>query len=140
MISQFSWLSQGHTFSVDAKVLDLSCYDLILGMEWLEQHSPMWVHWQRKRMRFTYKGKRITLQGIKGCTKSCKKISVKKLKGLMRKGGVAQLLHLQTITKQPTATASSSSSIPPEVQAVLAGTSCTSRPSGIVSRANWVTT
>jgi hypothetical protein len=28
-------------FQVDAKVLDLAGYDLILGMDWLKQHSSM---------------------------------------------------------------------------------------------------
>jgi hypothetical protein len=28
-------------FQVDARVLDLAGYDLILGMDWLKQHSSM---------------------------------------------------------------------------------------------------
>jgi hypothetical protein len=62
-VPQLFWWTQGHTFSTSARVLDMKCYDLLLGMEWLEQHSPMWVHWKRKKMRFTYKGTRITLLG-----------------------------------------------------------------------------
>jgi hypothetical protein len=37
----FHWWIQGHTFKVDAKILDLAAYYLILGMDWLEQHRPM---------------------------------------------------------------------------------------------------
>jgi predicted aspartyl protease len=40
-VKDFHWWIQGHTFKVDAKILDLAAYDLILGMDWLEQHRPM---------------------------------------------------------------------------------------------------
>jgi hypothetical protein len=43
-LKDFSWLSQGHTFTMDVRVLPLQCYDLVLGMDWLEAHSAMWVH------------------------------------------------------------------------------------------------
>lgn len=58
------WSSQGHTFAVDAGVLPLKCYDMIVGQDWLENCSPMWVHWKKKVMKFTYQKKRITLQGV----------------------------------------------------------------------------
>jgi hypothetical protein len=47
-VPQFTWLTQGHTFSSDVKVFPLHCYDLILGMDWLESHSPMLIHWKGK--------------------------------------------------------------------------------------------
>jgi hypothetical protein len=37
---------------------------MILGEDWLEACSPMWIHWVKKQMRFTHKGKRIMLKGI----------------------------------------------------------------------------
>lgn len=55
----------------------------------------MWIHWKKKKMRFTHKGKMIRLTGIKDCTTKCHKLLVRKLKGLIRKGGVAQLVHLK---------------------------------------------
>lgn len=42
-VIQLPWWTQGHKFFSDAKVLSLGCYDIILGMDWLEQFSPMWV-------------------------------------------------------------------------------------------------
>jgi hypothetical protein len=59
----------------------------------------MWVHWQRKRMRFNYQGARITLTGVKDCTSTCLPLQTKKLKGLIRKGGVAQLIQLYNMTE-----------------------------------------
>jgi hypothetical protein len=66
-------------------------------MDWLEKHSPMWVDWKRKRMRFTYQESRISLTGVKDCTTKCLPLRAKKLKGLMRKGQVAQLVQLNAI-------------------------------------------
>lgn len=67
---------------------------MILGIDWLEAHSPMWIHWKRKKLRFTHKGQRITLTGVKDCTSSCFKLKTRKLKGLLRTGGIAQLVQL----------------------------------------------
>jgi hypothetical protein len=39
-----SWSIQGCQFSSDLKVLPLHSYDMILGLDWLEAHSPMEVH------------------------------------------------------------------------------------------------
>jgi hypothetical protein len=60
-VTHLSWWIQGHNFASEAKVLPLGCYDLILGMDLLEQFSTMWVHWKRKKMRFNHDGQRITL-------------------------------------------------------------------------------
>jgi hypothetical protein len=45
----------------------------------------MWVHWKRKKMRFTHKEKRIALTVIKDCVSKCTKIKVRKLRGLVKK-------------------------------------------------------
>jgi hypothetical protein len=98
----FSWLFQGHTFTTDVRVLPLQCYDLVLGMDWLEAHSPMWVHGKRKIMSFSHNSMRIALYGAKPKVQSHLKISGKKLKGLLRKGGVAQVLQLSPVlTTEP---------------------------------------
>ena len=67
---------------------------MVLGMDWLEQHSPMWIHWKRKLLWFSYQGSRISLKGITDTLSSCPKVKVSKLQGLLRKGGIAQLIHL----------------------------------------------
>lgn len=79
MAEQVEWWCQGNTFSSNFKILGLGGYDLILGMDWLEAHSPMWIHWGRKTVRFTHSGKDITLQGVQDCLKQCSLISRKQL-------------------------------------------------------------
>lgn len=55
---------QGHCFLVNLKILPLQCYDIILGIDWLEQYSPMEVHWKNKMLSFEYKGNPIQLIGV----------------------------------------------------------------------------
>lgn len=97
MVPQLTWWTQGHSFSQDACVLPLKMYDLVLGMDWLEAHSPMWVDWKWKKMGFSYEGRRITLTRVKDCTSQCLPLKPLKLKGLLKRGAVAQLVKLQVV-------------------------------------------
>jgi hypothetical protein len=63
-VKSLEWWMQGLTFISDARVLDLAAYDLILGMDWLEQHSPMKCDWLQKSIQFEHNGNMVTLQGI----------------------------------------------------------------------------
>lgn len=63
-IEDLQWAIQGSTFFSSVGILPLKCFDMILGTDWLEDHSPMWVHWAKKIMKFTYAGKRVTLKGL----------------------------------------------------------------------------
>ncbi|XP_047048394.1 uncharacterized protein LOC124653372 [Lolium rigidum] len=54
MLPQLQWFCQGHSFTQDLHILPLPCYDMILVADWLEDHSPMWVHWKRRWMKFTH--------------------------------------------------------------------------------------
>ena len=58
------WVIQGHEFKANLKVLPLSPYDMILGLDWLEQFSPMKVHWQQKWMTIPYQISFVTLFGL----------------------------------------------------------------------------
>ena len=40
---QLEWEVQGCSFHTDAKVLPLAHYDMVVGMDWLAQYSPMQV-------------------------------------------------------------------------------------------------
>jgi hypothetical protein len=64
MISQLEWWCQGHTLTMDVRVLDMGAYDAILGFDWLKLHSPMQCHWEQRTMEFHDKGRNIKLQGV----------------------------------------------------------------------------
>lgn len=58
------WVMDGHVFHSNLRVFPLSCYDLIIRMDWLERHSPMKVHWGLKWMDIPYGDSITFLQGI----------------------------------------------------------------------------
>jgi 5S rRNA maturation endonuclease (ribonuclease M5) len=115
-VQDLTWFAQGHEFQSDARVLSLGCYDIILGMDWLESHSTMWVDWKRKRMRFSYKGSRVVLTGVKDCISKCLSLKVSKLQGMLRKRVVAQLVELTHISLQDK---QQDDSMPPAIQQLV---------------------
>ena len=58
-----TWSVQGYTFSTDLKLLPLSSYDMILGLDWLASLSPMQVHWAQKWLSIPYEGSTVVLFG-----------------------------------------------------------------------------
>jgi hypothetical protein len=63
-VPNFKWWCQGHTFQVNAKVLAMGAYNLVLGMEWLEKFRPMTCDWLEKWIEFYYNNTLVRLQGI----------------------------------------------------------------------------
>jgi hypothetical protein len=59
-----SWLVQQYSFVSDIKVIPLEHYDFIIGMDWIEEFSPMKVHWRSKWMAIPYQGSTVVLQGF----------------------------------------------------------------------------
>ena len=53
-IPDAKWSVQGYSFSMDLKILPLSAYDMILGLDWLASFSPMQVHWDQKWIAIPY--------------------------------------------------------------------------------------
>jgi hypothetical protein len=50
-------------FTSDLRVLPLSAFDMIIGMDWLESFSPMQIHWKYKQLAIPYEGNTVLLQG-----------------------------------------------------------------------------
>ncbi|WVZ81498.1 hypothetical protein U9M48_028869 [Paspalum notatum var. saurae] len=92
-VSGVQWFVQGHTSTSDARVLPLKCFDMILGEDWLEEMSPMWVDWRQKLMRFDYQGKRVALQGVHENLKQCLPIAARKVKGLLRRDAITHCVQ-----------------------------------------------
>lgn len=63
MLPHAEWSIQGYLFKQELKVLQLQTYDIILGMDWLENHSPMWIHWRHKWLSITYHNSPVVLLG-----------------------------------------------------------------------------
>lgn len=103
-VPELVWYAQGQTFSSTAKVLPLRCFDMIIGEDWPEEVSPMWVDWRTKKMKFTYKEQRVTLAGVMDDIDQCFQVSYKKLKGLIKHGAVTHCIQLNSVQDPETNT------------------------------------
>lgn len=100
VIPKCDWWIQGHNFSSDFRLLPLGSYDAILGMDWLQQFSPMQIEWNHKWLEFSHLGKVVKLQGITPQTSQCATISGEQLQGMTKKGFVMCLVQLQAVELQ----------------------------------------
>jgi hypothetical protein len=62
-----TWVMSGVQFSADLKFLPLPSFDLVVGMDWLTQHSPMKIDWANKWMAIQYQGHSVRMQGVLSC-------------------------------------------------------------------------
>jgi hypothetical protein len=70
-IPSVEWSTNGYSFHSALKILPMGSFELILGMDWLADFSPMKVHWQQKWMTITYGSSSVTLQGILPDSSEC---------------------------------------------------------------------
>jgi hypothetical protein len=96
------------------RVLPLGAYDAILGVDWLKRHGPITGDWEKKTLRITNMGKRITLQGVQQATStSVRELPVEQLVKWSKGNEVWALAVLQP--EQTTST----TGVPKEIQSVL---------------------
>jgi hypothetical protein len=55
-LHQANWEIQGVKFIYDFKVLSLSYYDVILGVDWQQTYNPMQIDWLNKWMVINFHG------------------------------------------------------------------------------------
>jgi hypothetical protein len=108
------WSSQGHQFSTDLKILPLGAFDVILGMDWLEQHNPN-IDWIHKTLSIATSTGHIQLQGHRNAQPHCSAISAAELASVSRQGAVAYLVHVYALD----ATLYVEEVTPTEVQSLL---------------------
>lgn len=96
------------------KVLPLQCYDIILGMDWLEQHSPMVVDWKKKLLSFDYQGEKVVLQGILSDVITCAHINYMELATLANQDKVWCMLELSQVDSSKAMFTK-----PPEIQQLI---------------------
>jgi hypothetical protein len=113
-VTDMEWECQGSKFKDTFRVFSVPCYDIILGMDWLDACGKMWVDWPNKKMRFKHLGKRITLRGIKNKVQSCDIISAAEMEELIEQSALAQIVHLCPVGEsyEPTA-------LPAEIEQLL---------------------
>ena len=72
-------------------------YDAILGMDWLEEHSPMTVDWKAKHIAIPSDQGPISLKGHDAKSTECLLINNLQLQGLCNNYAVAYIVQLHAI-------------------------------------------
>jgi hypothetical protein len=91
-LSACTWWSQGHSFTTDLRILALGCYDMVVGMDWLESVSPMTVNWVHKTLQFQHKGESVFLRGVQNTATECAPISIAQLQAMERANSVLHMV------------------------------------------------
>ncbi|CAD6238786.1 unnamed protein product [Miscanthus lutarioriparius] len=89
---------QGHCFTINLKILPLQSYDVILGIDWLQQHSPMELDWKEKWLSFIHQEQKIQLFGLQPDLSSCPVITateVMQLQDADQLWGIWELFQLE---------------------------------------------
>lgn len=114
-LARVPWSIQGQQFTSTLKVLPLQSYDMILGMDWLEQYSPMDIDWQQKIIRFHMDDQLVTLCGVVPSMASDSVLSAIELHQLHLSGSIEGLVRLQALESE----GSQSMPIPANIQQLL---------------------
>ncbi|XP_026410722.1 uncharacterized protein LOC113305945 [Papaver somniferum] len=84
------WKMQGHSFKFDMRVLALGCCDMVLGVDWMRELSPVKFDFKNMLISFKKNGKEVILQGNAESTsisvmtgESCQKYLKKHKHGLV---------------------------------------------------------
>lgn len=123
-----NWTCQGSSFLTTLRVFDLPHYDMILGMDWLEQCGKMWVDWPKKVLRFWHNGSRITLKGVRTNLKKCDVILAAELHDFIEQDALAHVMQLSAMSSVPAV----ATKVPPVIARVLdRHASCFQEPKGL---------
>lgn len=79
---------------ITLKVLSLGCYDVILGMDWLGDHSPIKVDWKGKPPTFKQGDKTVCFTFVVPNISDCPLMSVVHLRGLFHHDAIICTVEL----------------------------------------------
>ncbi|XP_027060758.1 uncharacterized protein [Coffea arabica] len=67
-VPRMTWEMQGHTFTHDVYVLAIESYNMVLGVDWMREHSPVTFDFKHLQFSFNQEGQEVKLQGDLGET------------------------------------------------------------------------
>jgi len=111
-----SWSVHGQLFTTTFKVLPLTCYDAILGMEWLEAYSPMQIQWKEKWLSFSHQNSTIRLHGVQDAVVDVNAITVHQLIAMEKQDLVWGIVELYSIEQRAEPVAQA---LHPEIQELV---------------------
>lgn len=110
-----AWYSQGHEFYIDLKVLALVKYDVILGMDWLEEHNPMTLDWREESIEIQTPAGPLRLLGQEASSIECQVVNNLQLQAPCNQEAITHIVHLCMVVPESEKT----KAIPPSIQAIV---------------------
>jgi hypothetical protein len=95
-----NWSCQGAIFQTDMKIIPLHCYDVILGIEWLQMQSPMHVDWAEKWIEVQQSTGTQKLFGVETDTSTCKVMSLVELQLADQVGALWYFVQVYAVNNQ----------------------------------------
>lgn len=62
--SEFTWEMQGHKFTCPMRIIKLGGCDMVLGGDWLKEHSPIEIDYNDVKISINNQGKRSSIKAI----------------------------------------------------------------------------
>lgn len=59
------WTMHGREFRFNLRLIELGCYDVILGVDWMRHYNPMEFDFVNSRVNFMMNGSAVQLQGMR---------------------------------------------------------------------------
>lgn len=87
-VPDIEYTIQGNKFNNSFKVLPLNGYDIVLGGDWMLQHSPVTYDYHRRLLKIKLKGTKEVYLKDESLKKGVQLISITKLKKTLAKGAV----------------------------------------------------
>lgn len=94
------WSCQGASFNTAMKVIPLHCYDVILGIEWLQSQSPMHVDWNAKWIEVNQEKTKRKLFGVTADTTKCHLMSQAELQVAGQQGSLWYFVQVYAVDHQ----------------------------------------
>lgn len=107
---------QNHAFQSDFRLLEVKGYDVILGADWIFQHSPIDLNLKTRELSITKNGSQLITFSDNSVIQKHQQIGAKKLCQLLKKGTVTEVIVLQPNTK---ALQEHHNDVPPKVTALM---------------------
>ncbi|GAB2293175.1 hypothetical protein Dimus_038251 [Dionaea muscipula] len=103
--SNFSWRMSGKPFEANLKVLDLGSTDIVLGLNWMKEFSPITLDLQELKVSFKKDGQPVELKVIKHLTLQAMATKTSKATKGIKQGILCQLYSLSSIEQSDVPTA-----------------------------------
>lgn len=88
MCPRFTWLLQNLKFTFDLRVLDMSSFDIILGVNWIKLFDSILFYFHQSTMSFRREGKTVILHGLGALASTSKLLPFNNSEHLLHGSGI----------------------------------------------------